>query len=142
MHRVLTPDLPLVVGDTERLRQVFVNLVNNAHHAMEQQGSGDLTMISHYDSITHEVVATVQDTGHGIPEKIRARIFDPFFTTKSVGKGTGLGLSVSYGIIQDHGGRIEVESPVTNQQSGEKAQGTAFHIILPAVLVEAASVRE
>ncbi len=142
VHQDFTPDLPLIVGDTERLRQVFVNLVNNAHHAMEQQGVGDLTMITHYDATTHEVVATVQDTGHGIPEKIRARIFDPFFTTKSVGKGTGLGLSVSYGIIQDHGGRIEVESPVTNKQSGEKVQGTAFHIKLPAVLVEAASVRE
>jgi two-component system NtrC family sensor kinase len=142
VHQDFTPDLPPIVGDTERLRQVFVNLVNNAHHAMEQQGSGDLTMSSRYDSTTHEVVATVQDTGHGIPEKIRTRIFDPFFTTKCVGKGTGLGLSVSYGIIQDHGGQIEVESPVTNRQSGEKAQGTAFHIKLPAVLVEAPSVRE
>ena len=66
VHQDFTPDLSLIVGDTERLRQVFVNLVNNAHHAMEQQGSGDLTMISRYDSITHEVVATVQDTGHGI----------------------------------------------------------------------------
>ncbi|MFH2124232.1 MAG: ATP-binding protein [Pseudomonadota bacterium] len=142
VHHDFAQDLPPVVGDTERLRQVFVNLVNNAHHAMEQQGSGELTMITRYDSATQEVVATVQDTGHGIPEKIRARIFDPFFTTKSVGKGTGLGLSVSYGIIQDHGGRIEVESPVKTEKSEENSTGTAFHIRLPAVLVEAASVRE
>lgn len=135
-------DLPLIVGDTERLRQVFVNLVNNAHHAMEKQGSGELTMITSYDPDSHTVVATVQDTGHGIPEKIKARIFDPFFTTKSVGKGTGLGLSVSYGIIQDHGGQIEVESPVINRQSGEKMPGAAFHVKLPVTLVEAASVRE
>ncbi len=135
-------DLPLIVGDTERLRQVFVNLVNNAHHAMEQQGSGELTMITRYHPDTHEVVATFQDTGHGIPEKIQARIFDPFFTTKSVGKGTGLGLSVSYGIIQDHGGRIEVESPVADRPSGEKMPGAAFHIKIPVTLVETTSVRE
>ena len=142
VHQDFSRELPPVVGDTERLRQVFVNLINNAHHAMERQGSGDLTMISRYDPDSHEVVATVQDSGHGIPEKIRARIFDPFFTTKSVGKGTGLGLSVSYGIIQEHGGRIEVESPVTNKDSGETIPGTAFHIRLPALQVEAASVRE
>lgn len=142
VHQDFATDLPPIVGDTERLRQVFVNLVNNAHHAMEKQGSGDLTMITRYDPGSHEVVATVLDTGHGIPENIRTRIFDPFFTTKSVGKGTGLGLSVSYGIIQDHGGRIEVESPVANRQSGEKVQGAAFHVKLPVTLVEAASVRE
>jgi signal transduction histidine kinase len=142
VHQDFSRELPPVVGDTERLRQVFVNLINNAHHAMERQGSGDLTMISRYDPDSHEVVATVQDSGHGIPEKIRASIFEPFFTTKSVGKGTGLGLSVSYGIIQEHGGRIEVESPVTNKDSGETIPGTAFHIRLPALQVEAASVRE
>ncbi len=128
VHQELTDDLPTIVGDTERLRQVFVNLVNNAHHAMEKQGAGDLTMGSSYDAVGHEVVVTVRDTGHGIPEKIRAKIFDPFFTTKSVGKGTGLGLSVSYGIIQDHGGKIDVESPVVDRQSGEKKQGTAFYV--------------
>jgi PAS domain S-box-containing protein len=136
VHEDLADDLPPVIGDTERLRQVFINLVNNAHHAMEQQGSGELTIITRYLPDTHQVVATVQDTGHGIPEKIRKRIFDPFFTTKPVGKGTGLGLSVSYGIIQDHGGQIEVESPV----AGDK--GTAFHVKFPISLVEAASVRE
>lgn len=136
VHEDLAPDLPPVVGDTERLRQVFINLVNNAHHAMEKQGSGDLTISTRYQPDTQHVVATIQDTGHGIPEKIRKRIFDPFFTTKPVGKGTGLGLSVSYGIIQDHGGQIEVESPVGG------AQGTAFHIKFPVSLVEAACVRE
>jgi two-component system, NtrC family, sensor kinase len=135
-------DLPTLVGDTERLRQVFVNLVNNSHHAMENQGSGDLTLITRYDPGTHEIIATVQDTGQGIPEKIRAKIFDPFFTTKSVGKGTGLGLSVSYGIIQDHGGHIEMESPVVNKQSGATMPGTAFHVKLPVVLVEPASVQK
>jgi signal transduction histidine kinase len=142
VHQDLAPDLPPIVGDTERLRQVFVNLINNAHHAMEKHGSGELTISTRYDPGTQEAVATIQDTGHGIPEKIRARIFDPFFTTKSVGEGTGLGLSVSYGIIQDHGGRIEVESPVANGQSGGTVPGAAFHVRLPVTLVEAASVRE
>jgi signal transduction histidine kinase len=103
---------------------------------MESQGGGELTIITRYHPDTRQVVATVQDTGHGIPEKIRKRIFDPFFTTKPVGKGTGLGLSVSYGIIQDHGGQIEVESPV------QGIKGTAFHVKFPVSLVEAASVRE
>jgi PAS domain S-box-containing protein len=142
VHQDLAPDLPPIVGDTERLRQVFVNLINNAHHAMEKHGSGELTITTRYDPGTQEAVATIQDSGHGIPEKIRARIFDPFFTTKSVGEGTGLGLSVSYGIIQDHGGRIEVESPVANGQSGGTVPGAAFHVRLPVTLVEAASVRE
>ncbi|MEK6201247.1 MAG: ATP-binding protein [Desulfobulbaceae bacterium] len=142
VHHDFAQDLPPVVGDTERLRQVFVNLINNAHHAMEQNGSGDLTLITRYDPEIREVVATVQDNGHGIPDKIRARIFDPYFTTKCVGKGTGLGLSVSYGIIQDHGGRIEVESPVVSRDHEETLQGTAFHLRLPAALVETASVRE
>ncbi|MBW6520151.1 MAG: PAS domain S-box protein [Desulfoarculaceae bacterium] len=135
-------ELPPIIGDTERLRQVFVNLINNAHHAMKKQGSGDLTLISRYDSETREVVATVQDSGHGIPSKILARIFDPFFTTKSVGQGTGLGLSVSYGIIQNHGGQIEVESPVIDRASQETIDGTAFHVRLPAVQVETISGHE
>lgn len=136
IHEDLAQELPTIVGDTERLRQVFINLVNNARHAMESQGGGELTIITRYHPDTRQVVATVQDSGHGIPEKIRKRIFDPFFTTKPVGKGTGLGLSVSYGIIQDHGGQIEVESPV------QGIKGTAFHVKFPVSLVEAASVRE
>lgn len=138
----LSPDLPLIVGDTERLRQVFVNLINNAHHAMKKQGSGLLTLSNRFDPEDQEVVITVQDNGHGIPSKILARIFDPFFTTKSVGQGTGLGLSVSYGIIQNHGGRIEVESPVIDRDSQETIDGTAFHVRLPTVQVETISVRE
>ena len=130
-HLDLTKDLPDVVGDAEKLRQVFVNLVNNAHHAMEEQGSGDLTLGTTADPENQQVIAWVRDTGHGIPEDVKARIFDPFFTTKPVGKGTGLGLSVSYGIIQDHGGTIEIDSPVKDEKSGEAVPGTIFRIILP-----------
>jgi two-component system NtrC family sensor kinase len=70
-----------------------------------------------------EVWIEIEDTGCGIPEQIRTRIFDPFYTTKPVGKGTGLGLSISYGIIQKHGGRIDLESEV--------GKGSTFRIFLP-----------
>jgi len=132
-HLNLAPQLPTIVGDAEKLRQVFVNLINNAHHAMEEQGKGDLYISSWFDPEKKEVVAEVRDTGHGIPDNVRARIFDPFFTTKAVGKGTGLGLSVSYGIVKDHGGVIEVESPVEDKKTGTMQPGTAFVIRLPVL---------
>lgn len=120
-------NLPQVVGDAEKLYQVFINLFNNAQFAMEDGGIIVVTT----KQIKDEILITVQDTGSGIPDDIKNKIFDPFFTTKEVGKGTGLGLSVTYGIIKDHGGRISVESPVTDQHSDQTMQGTAFHIRLP-----------
>lgn len=123
------PDLPQVVGDSEKLHQVLINLFNNAQYAME--GGGNITITTeHQDS---EIRISVEDSGMGISEEIKNRIFDPFFTTKDVGKGTGLGLSVTYGIIKEHGGRIDVESPVLDLKSQETRQGAAFHIWLPAV---------
>jgi PAS domain S-box-containing protein len=127
----LAGELPLIVGDTEKLRQVFVNFVNNAHHSMEEQGQGTIYFSTRHDTSSNEIVATVRDTGHGVPDDVKAKIFDPFFTTKSVGKGTGLGLSVSYGIIQKHDGLIELESPVLLNDSEQTVQGTAFHVRLP-----------
>ncbi|SHI05879.1 sensor histidine kinase [Desulfofustis glycolicus] len=123
------PELPPIVGDPEKLRQVFVNLINNAHHAMQEHG-GQLNLVSGFDRDRQMVTVTVRDTGHGIDEKNQARIFDPFFTTKPVGQGTGLGLSVSYGIIHEHGGTIEVESPVPGERQTEQP-GTQFVIRLP-----------
>ena len=126
----LDPQLPATVGDPEKLRQVIVNLINNAHHAMEGQGMGELDLCTGYDAATGRVKIEIRDNGGGIPESIKAKIFDPFFTTKPVGKGTGLGLSVSYGIIQEHGGTIEVESPVAG--TGDNAgPGTLFRLWLP-----------
>ncbi len=139
-HRDFSEDLPTVVGDTEKLRQVFVNFINNAHHAMEEEGGGDLFLSSHFEEESNRVVAIIRDTGHGIPEDVIAKIFDPFFTTKSVGKGTGLGLSVSYGIIQEHGGVIEVESPAHGKEG--ELQGTAFYVKLPVLSGEPVSVNK
>jgi PAS domain S-box-containing protein len=136
----LQENLPVIIGDPEKLRQVIVNLITNAHHAMEGQNEGQLQLRTYYDARSAKVVAEVQDSGHGIPEQIKAKIFDPFFTTKPVGKGTGLGLSVSYGIIQEHGGAIEIESPVPGP-GNTLVPGTLFRLALP-LAAETAAVKE
>jgi two-component system, NtrC family, sensor kinase len=111
--------LPPVECRPSQINQVFMNLLVNAAQAIAQRGR--ITLKS--GSTEERVWVSVSDTGCGIPPEIQARIFDPFFTTKPVGKGTGLGLSVSYGIIEKHGGKIEVAS-----QPGE---GTTFTVWLP-----------
>ncbi|WP_028585811.1 two-component system sensor histidine kinase NtrB [Desulfogranum mediterraneum] len=126
--RNFDPHHPEVIGDAEKLRQVMINLLNNAQYAMAEDG-GRLFITTY--SQQEEVLLSVRDTGSGIPEEIKSKIFDPFFTTKEVGKGTGLGLSVIYGIIQEHGGSITVESPFIDPESGETISGTAFQIRLP-----------
>jgi two-component system, NtrC family, sensor kinase len=136
----LAKDLPPIVGDPEKLRQVVVNLINNAHHAMEKIDEGRLLLRTRWDAEKAKVIAEVRDNGHGIPEHIKARIFDPFFTTKPVGKGTGLGLSVSYGIIQEHNGTIEIESPVSGP-GHTLLPGALFRLVLP-VAMEAAAVKK
>jgi signal transduction histidine kinase len=117
IERRFDPQLPLLEGDAERLRQVFTNIIVNALQAMA--GSGTLTVTSSPDGTMVEI--SVADSGPGIPREIREKIFDPFFTTRA--SGSGLGLSVSYGIVQAHGGSITVES--------EKWQGTTFRVRLP-----------
>ena len=89
-----------------RINQVVMNLLSNAIDACAPGG----TVTVRTGAENGQVQIDVIDNGHGINPKIRERIFDPFFTTKPIGKGTGLGLSISYGIIQDHGGTIEVDS--------------------------------
>jgi len=126
-ERCFAENLPDITGDEEKLRQVFVNLINNAQHAMEYEG-GVLTVRTIFSEKDKMITASIMDTGTGIDADIKNRIFDPFFTTKSVGKGTGLGLSVSYGIIKDHNGTIHVESPVMYKNSCQLTPGTAMHI--------------
>jgi two-component system, NtrC family, sensor kinase len=132
VYQNLSQNIKSVVGDSEKLRQVFINFINNAHHAMDDLGGGEIYISTRNSDDGKNVITTVRDTGHGIADKIRSSIFDPFFTTKPVGKGTGLGLSVSYGIIKEHNGHIEVESPIIDKENGKAIKGTAFHVFLPA----------
>jgi signal transduction histidine kinase len=112
-------EIPEIECLPSQLNQVFMNLLVNAAHAIEGKG-----VISIQTGKRDEgVFVRISDTGKGIPQENLKRIFDPFFTTKPVGKGTGLGLSLSYGIIQKHHGRIEVESEV--------GKGTTFTVWLP-----------
>jgi two-component system NtrC family sensor kinase len=101
-------DLPEILGDKNQLQQVLLNLILNAASAMGDRGNLTITTWTEED----EVLVKIADTGCGIPPENLGKIFDPFFTTKPVGQGTGLGLSVSYGIIQQHGGSIDVTSEV------------------------------
>jgi len=117
----LDPHLPQIFGDPGELQQVFTNLLLNAADAIK--GVGRITITSRADPERDGVIITFADTGSGIPPELRDKIFDPFFTTKPPGKGTGLGLSIVYGVIQRHGGTIEVESP--------HGGGTEFIIRLP-----------
>jgi two-component system NtrC family sensor kinase len=102
-----------------RLHQVLMNLLGNAVDAIA--GEGKIAIATSHTS--GDFLIAIRDTGAGIPEDIRTKIFDPFFTTKPIGQGTGLGLAISYGIVQDHGGSIEVKS--------EEGSGTEFIIKIP-----------
>ena len=113
--------LPPVRGSANKLQQVFLNLFLNARDAMPGGGLLEIRTGAHNGSVEIEVV----DTGAGIPREHIHRIFDPFFTTKASGRGTGLGLSVSYGIIKEHSGKIDVRST--------PGKGTSFHVEFPAV---------
>ncbi len=111
--------LPPIMGDGLKLMQVLVNLINNAVDAMESEGR----LIVSAERIGEVLSIKVTDSGHGIPPEAMDKLFDPFFTTKPIGKGTGLGLSVCYGIIQQFGGNIQVDS--------NQGEGTTVEIQLP-----------
>jgi signal transduction histidine kinase len=115
IERRFARELPPIFGDQEKLQQVFLNLFNNAHDAIGSEGS--VTVDTRQDREKNEVVVSVSNTGSGIPPDVLPKIFDPFFTTKPVGKGTGLGLSVTFGIVKDHGGRIDVNSQAQSMES-------------------------
>ncbi|MDE2440436.1 MAG: PAS domain S-box protein [Betaproteobacteria bacterium] len=113
-------ELPKVHCMISQLNQVFMNLLVNAGHAIETKG----TITIHTSLLDDgQICIEIRDTGKGIAPEHMQRIFEPFFTTKPVGKGTGLGLSLSYGIVEKHHGRIEVDSVL--------GQGSTFRIILP-----------
>jgi two-component system NtrC family sensor kinase len=107
-----------------RLTQVLMNLIANAVDAIAGEGKIVITT----SQTSEDFLISIRDTGGGIPPAIRSKIFDPFFTTKPVGQGTGLGLAISYGIVQDHGGSIEVRS--------EKTKGAEFIVKIPLNLCE------
>jgi len=127
--------LPSVEVDPDEMRQVFVNLINNAFFAMPSGGTLTLRCSAEQEGSGRSlVVVTMQDTGRGIPEEHLDKIFDPFFTTRIEDEGTGLGLSISYMIVQNHGGRIEVEST--------PGTGATFRVILPAAAAGAGEDRD
>jgi two-component system NtrC family sensor kinase len=116
--------LPPVAVDVDEMKQVFVNLINNAFFAMPKGGTLTISCSHGRDLSGKDIVAVaLADTGHGIPEEHLDKIFDPFFTTRPDGGGTGLGLSISFMVVHNHGGRIEVESKV--------GKGSIFRVILP-----------
>lgn len=120
INEELSEDLPAVRGDMNQFQQVLLNLCLNACEAMPDGG----TLTLRTGQRDRQVMIQVADTGHGIREEHLDQIFEPFFSTKPVGKSTGLGLSVSYGIIEQHGGSLEVEST--------EGRGAVFTITLPA----------
>ena len=130
----LSPDLPKVNGDPIRIEQVLINIINNARHAVEESSKESKQIVIRTNKLKSEdsilkkesIVIEVQDNGMGIPENVKDNIFKSFFTTKKPGKGTGLGLSVVNRIIEEHKGKIEVNS--------KEKEGTTFKITLPTDL--------
>lgn len=121
------PDLPEVIGNSQKLQQVVVNVLINASQAIDKP-KGNI-MVETYRQNAEEIVVKIRDNGKGMDEKTLKQIFDPFFTSKRHHGGTGLGLSIAYGIIKEHKGRIDVES--------KPGLGTTFYIHLPVSPKEA-----
>jgi len=122
----LAPDLPKISGNPVSLEQVFMNLMLNARNVVEEfRESGRSIEIKSFKNNKKEVAVSFKDNGGGVALNIRDRIFEPFFTTKPPGQGTGLGLSISKKIIEEHGGKIELEV--------EESKGSTFTVILPII---------
>lgn len=120
--RNLAPELPVFWGQRAKIEQVFLNLIINAAEAME--GQGRLALTTSFDPEARELAVAFTDSGPGMDEEVARRVFEPFFTTKPRGRGTGLGLAISHGIIQQHGGRVELAT--------RPGQGATFRVVLPA----------
>ena len=114
--------LPATMGNAEQLTQVLMALMLNAVDAMDDRGKLTVRTAKNRTR-ANEVVLEIEDTGIGIPRSEQSKIFEPFYTTKPPGRGTGLGLSICYGIVEDHRGRIEVDST--------PGRGTIFRVFLP-----------
>ncbi len=124
-------DDPLLIkGDKEKIKQVFINLLNNAFDAVKEDGS--ICIDTELGKTDNEITISITDTGHGIKKEDISKIFEPFYTTKGPDKGTGLGLSVTFGIIKEHNGTINVFSPPLSGKKDE--QGTQFVVVLPTGL--------
>ncbi len=138
----LAETLPFIRGDENMLEQVFINLVINARDALliqEGQSSGNGSHKQKRLSIRtfssqNKVIALVSDNGPGIPRAMRTRIFEPFFTTKKVGEGTGIGLSISYSIVKQHDGTIEVV--------GTEKRGATFRLTFPTIDVPPENIHD
>lgn len=121
----IPPALPQAFWDSERIVQVMTNLFLNAAHAMGE--NGELVVSARQEA--DQMVLTVRDNGYGIPRHLRSRIMDPFFTTKPL--GTGLGLAITHGIVQEHGGTVEIESIAREDAGPDGRTGTTVRIELP-----------
>jgi histidine kinase len=125
----LEENLPPILADSNRLEQVFINLLINARDAIEEKWEhadhpGEEKKICLKTSFKNDrVIVEIKDTGAGIPESVLNKIFEPFFTTKKVGSGIGLGLSISYGIVKDYDGVIMVKT--------QEGNGTVFTVQFP-----------
>jgi two-component system, NtrC family, sensor kinase len=121
--------LPKISCSPSQINQVFLNIITNAVHAMPESRKDSAVITLRTTRPSDDMVCVeIQDNGTGIPKDVLPKIFDPFYTTKEIGKGTGMGLSISYKIIQEHGGRIEVAT--------EEGMGTVFSILLPVAAVQ------
>jgi signal transduction histidine kinase len=127
----LGDDIPYIMADHNRLEQVFINLVTNAIDALDEKAeqpehkgmAKQLRIGTAIDG--NRVLVTVEDNGVGMSKEVKNKILEPFFTTKEVGKGTGLGVSISYGIIKDYEGVIQIDSQL--------GKGTTFRLSFPVV---------
>jgi PAS domain S-box-containing protein len=121
----LEAQLPSTRFDFHQIEQVVLNLIQNAEQAIRSTGNGGSIAMRTYQEGDY-LVLEVEDDGPGIEDEVRDRVFDPFFTTKDIGEGTGLGLSVSFGIVQEHGGELELAE-------SEEGKGACFRLRLPWV---------
>lgn len=129
----LAPDLPAVRCDSSQMQQVVINLVMNGAEATQPRSQGKVIVRTSARPEEKIAVLEVEDNGEGIPPEFLSKIFDPFFTTKGEGKGVGLGLSVVYGIVEAHGGELEVNSSL--------GKGTVFTVTLPLAVEESTAAK-